>query len=111
MASRLSLKLPSLKVKQRSTSGKTVERVRGCCRGVASDRVEEDLAAVGGSSSSCIYLDADDDQSEESLPEPSLHKLAQESSIAGWNKVRPDLLKAMIDSSAMPSSQQLLMHK
>ena len=61
------------------------------------------LAAVGGSSSSCIYLDADDDHSEVSLPEPSLHKLAQESSIAGWNKVRPDLLKAMIDSSAMPA--------
>ena len=43
--------------------------------------VSVDLAAVGGSNSSCIYLDADDDHSEVSLPEPSLHiKL---SSIAG----------------------------
>ena len=69
MASRLSLKLPSLKVTQRSTSGKTVERVipRGCFGGVACDRVEEDFATVGGSSSSCIYLDADYDYSEVSL--------------------------------------------
>ena len=110
MASRLSLKLPSLKVTQRSTSGKTVKRVipRGCFGGVACDRVEEDLAAVGGgASSSYIYLDADDDHSEVSLPEPSRHKIAQESSIAGWrNKFRPDLLKAMIESSAMLSSQK-----
>ena len=46
--------------------------------------VSVDLAAVGGSNSSCIYLDADDDHSEVSLPEPSLHIIAQElSSIAG----------------------------
>ena len=61
---------------------------------------------MGGSSSSCIYLDADDDHSEVFLPEPSLHKIVQDSAIAGWNKVCPDLFKATIESSAMPSSQQ-----
>ena len=35
-----------------------------------------------------------------------LYKVVQESSIARWSKVRPDLLKAMIESSAMPSSQK-----
>ena len=37
--------------------------------------------------------------------EPSLHKIAQEAVIASWNKIHPDLLRAVIESSAMPPNQ------
>ena len=37
--------------------------------------------------------------------EPSLHKIAQEAAIASWNKIHPDLLRAVIESSAMSPNQ------
>ena len=124
MASRKKMKLPPLKVKQRSTSGKTVQRVipRGILgpvgdrvdtnlgtvegpRSAVGDRVDTNLGTVEGPRSG-IHWDSDEHSiPADSLPEPSLHKITQESAIAGWNKVRPDLLRVVIETSAVPSAQ------
>ena len=49
--------------------------------------------------------DVDNGLLNNSLPEPSLHKISQESAIAGWNQIRQDLLKVVIETSCIPLAQ------
>ena len=103
------MKLPSLKVKLRPTQGSTIERVipRGvfphsntCAQTVPPEALPVDFSTDGEKDVGCLI-----DHMSEPF-EPSLHKIAQESSIAGWNRIRHDLLNMVIESSAMPENQQ-----
>lgn len=112
MAARLKLKLPALKVTQRSTTGETVRRdiPRGCISSIHSD----DNSSLVETSDNIGVQEAtegaiDDDSTYVTLDEPSLHKISQEASVASWNKIRPAILRAAIESSAMPPNEQCCM--
>ena len=107
---RLKLKLPSLRVVQRSTSGEVTHRLvpRGSgsqCEPSSSrtpthSRSDEEFE--GGDEAGGM-MDFDD-SAYHTAPsdEPSLHHIAQKAATASWKKLRPDLLKAVIEGNAMP---------
>lgn len=116
MAWRMKLKLPSMKVTQRSTSGEVVHRIvpRGC----SSQEKSEDC---GGNflTGTAGCGDAGDDQelgtgdswnplSHLSAREPSLHEIVQKAAVSAWKEIRPALLKASIECSAMPPHQRCI---
>lgn len=102
MSSNKRLKLLPFKVTQRSTAGKTVHRLipRG------SVMASSDLHETTEESSPQLELDSfwstSYFENHEIPAQPSLHKIAQEASVASWNKVLPMILRAVIESSAMP---------
>ena len=104
-ASRLKLKLPPLKVVQRSTSGETAHRI--VPRGFVSQS-EEPGPSNDGKHDNDVgdYYGPDPFLDTESPSmEPSLHKIAQNSAAISWNKIRSNLLKAAIEGNAMPLDQ------
>lgn len=103
MAARLKLKLRTLKVTQRSTTGETVRREipRGCIGIHIQDpspvETSDDPAGSGFDVETTVYDDSSDPL------EPSLHRISQEAAAASWNKIRPAILRAAIENSAMPN--------
>ena len=125
MAARLKLKLPSLRVTQRSTTGEINRRLipRGCtaiqnepsdlCHDADKEAsVEPSQSAESGNAFDAgIGLDANDVSVPLLTPtiEPSLHVLAQKAAIASWSKLRPDMLKTAIECNAMPLKQKCIL--
>lgn len=126
MASRLKLRLPSLRVTQRSTTGEVNHRLipRGCTSQAVQTTDEShplcDNDGVDGKGDSVMDknkpVELPDQQfgvvgmdsgtlSTSINDEPSLHVLAQKASIASWNKLRPIMLKTAIECNAMPLNQ------
>ena len=94
-----------MKVTQRSTTGETVRREipRGCIGGETSqDRSSCDSNSFPLHEQEFDFSGHMDDTSSF---EPSLHRIAQEAAVTNWNTVRPAILKAAIESSALPSNQ------
>ena len=127
MAARLKLKLPSLRVTQRSTTGEINHRLipRGCtaiqnepsdlCHDADKEASVEpnpnQSAESGNAFDAGIGLDANDVSVPLLTPtiEPSLHVLAQKAAIASWSKLRPDMLKTAIECNAMPLKQKCIL--
>lgn len=115
----MKFKLPTLSVTQRSTAGEVTHRTipRGCTvpqcdssnQSPDSDGVA-DGDPLNDSGNGGAYFSLSDasgvgkeEQSAASLP--SLHEIAQKSSTESWRKIRPTLLRAAIESNAMPPNQ------
>ena len=111
MANRLKLKLPTLLVTQRSTTGEVSQRriPRGCVQGSPGVSHPSHPGPDDGYQPSDEYggdhltSDVGGGMGVENLP--SLHCIAQRSAVESWDKVRPHLLRAAIESSAMPPDQ------
>ena len=103
MAKRLKAKLPMLSVTQRSTAGEVSHRriPRGC--------VQQELkpSADSGALDTDDWPQLNDSYGEQQVASelPSLHSIAQRSAVELWEKIRPSLLQAAIESSAMPPNQ------
>ena len=106
----LNLKLPSLKVKQHSSSGQVQKRVvyrqalstpwqiskNNDCSQSTSEPVEPSID---------FHLLSDDKFDEGCSEGPSLHKLQREANASAWEEVRAKLLHAVVESEAMPLNQ------
>ena len=114
MACRMRLKLPSFQVTQRIGTGSTVRR--NLPRGRKDDCVEDEQLSSGGevgssdlTSSTGFFPTSFDTVTEDigcsSQPKVSLHAIKQEAATAAWTQVRPALLKAAVECSAMPAAQ------
>ena len=126
MAARLKLKLPSLRVTQRSTTGVVSHRLipRGrtsiqnepsdLCHSDAEDceraSIESGLSAESDNALDGLDLDTSHVSGSLSTPmnEHSLHVLAQKAAIASWNNIRPDMLKTAIEGNALPLKQKCI---
>ena len=104
------LKLPSFQVTQRTGTGSTVRR--NLPRGRKGDCVGDEQLSPGGEvgSSDLTTLTSFDTVTEHiqdcsSQPEVSLHAIKQKAATAAWTQVRPALLKAAVECSAMPVAQ------
>ena len=114
MAWRMRLKLPSFQVTQRIGTGSTVRR--NLPRGRKGDCVGDEQLSSGGEVESSDLTTTDffstsfdtvteDIQGCSSQPEVSLHAIKQKAATAAWIQVRPALLKAAVECSAMPVTQ------
>ena len=114
MAWRMRLKLPSFQVTQRTGTGSTVRR--NLPRGRKDDCVEDEQLSSGGEVGSSDLTSSTDffptsfdtvteDKGCSSQPEVSLHAIKQKAATAAWTQVRPALLKAAVECSAMPVAQ------
>ena len=120
MALRMRSKLPAFNVTQRSKAG--VVR-----RSVPRGRKDDDNAAActGDRFSGVEEEDASDPKSDFSFtstfepsgaitgetsgqPDVSLHAIKQKASTAAWGQVRSALLKAVVESNAMPEGQRCI---
>jgi len=100
------MKLPVLKVTQRSTTGETVRRdiPRGC---IGSDAIasQNENSSCFGDEYDAFSVEQPDSVDNAELFDPSLHKITQEAAVANWNAIRPAILRAAIESSAMHANQ------
>ena len=114
MAWRMRLKLPSFQVTQRTGTGSTVRR--NLPRGRKGNCVGDEQLSSGGEVGSSDLTTTDfspmsigtvteDIQDCSSQPEVSLHAIKQKAATAAWTHVRPALLKAAVECSAMPVAQ------
>ncbi len=97
MAQHISLKLPALKLRKRDTSG-------SCQR--------QDIYPVSSATSASEIQDEDNDPelyldagTSDDTEGPSLYKIQQESSVAEWNEIRDKLVRAVVETNAMPLEQ------
>lgn len=120
MALRMKLKLPSLCVTQISTAGEVTHRTipRGCIQQGESELLDSEDGprpndgvprVIDG-----VHPNDGDQQAASNVSGgfdnlPSLHEIARKSAIESWRKVRPSLLQAAIENSAMPPSQACMM--
>lgn len=121
MANQMRMKLPSLKLTQRSTQGKVRHRTvprgmtsssarsPGCADDAekSSQTSPESPGEAGsveksddGESPMLIIDDFDQDHSG-----PSLHSIKQKAATAAWEKNRVSMLKTFIECNSMPSNQ------
>lgn len=105
------MKLPSLKVSQRSTSGEVV--VRSIPRSFTCpekfgghNQVMEDK----DSGDYCDDYENYDDMIPD-LPPPSLHHIAQKAASAAWKGIRSSLLKTSVEMHAMLPNQMCIVCK
>ena len=120
MAWQRKLKLPSLKVVQRSTSGKVVYRQvpRGSTSTQAvknPDEPEQWTPTVeghrdheGAHEEHChheLHTVFMDDSTAGIKSEPSLYEITRKAMTEVWKEIRPSLLKATVESSAMHPDQ------
>ena len=119
MAWRMKLKLPKFKVTQRE-SGSSAKSIVNIPRG-RSALSTEDTATVSNVSDSSegelaedMVLSAEPPPNEfEPTPEagafnkhqPSLHEIKQAANVESWGKIRNNILKAVVECSAMPHEQ------
>jgi len=113
------LKLPTFKVTQRTGTGSAVRRnlPRGRRDDISSDVCAgaAQLSSDGEEGSSDLttstdFLSGSLDIMTGSIegcsqPEVSLHAIKQKAATSAWNQVRPALLKAAVEFSAMPMAQ------
>lgn len=110
------MRLPSLKLTQRSTCGAV--RHRTVPRGVVGSMDSEECSS--GSNDSAPGSDVDEvndydndhdlntmlaDSDHQELNEPSLHYIKQKAAVAAWEQNRLSMLKACIECNAMPNDQ------
>ena len=115
MAAQMKLKLPSLRVTQRSTTDEVVHRLipRGCTSQCEKYDEEPSLDSVSNDGDSVTEFDGMDEFDTSSpnpnltipVDEPSLHLLAQKAAVASWKMMRPAILRVAIESNAMPPNQ------
>ena len=107
-------KLPSFKVTQKVRGGRTVHRTvpRG---GVIQDAHDRDSST---SKADAVMEDGDDQPTEviESTVDVdhvgadiSLHAIREQASARAWQEIRPQLLRAAVEASAMPQTQVCIM--
>ena len=122
MAWRMKVKLPTLKVTQRSCSGPTVYRNIPKGRSTASTSLVQDTSGPEAEESECQYETSDDlFSSEPMLSETalgcsdvtgqnvSLHAVKEQASASAWAQIRSLLRTAAVECSAMPTNQSCIM--
>ena len=102
MARHLQLKLPALKLTQRSASGSWQKKdiLRGDSSGGGTHLHEHDTSISKESDVLDFEYGGGDD-----CEGPSLYEIQQRSSVAAWEKLRPMMLSAIVESSGMPPGQ------
>ena len=119
MAKRLKLKLPSLTVTQRSTSGKISHRVVPRMCGMQDeadesfnnqeDDIDHDDCETDDVTTHAVHEFSGPtlapEMSSAPRPLPSMHEISQKASVAAWNKVQNDLLRTAVENSGMPVNQ------
>ena len=113
MAWRMRVKLPALKVTKRTKEGVvrcSLPRGRGLTESTA-DAGAASLPAHLDCDERAAIVDAGDVGVDMAKTQPanasevSLHYVKQKAATAAWNQVRPALLRAAIEESAMPAGQ------
>ena len=107
MASYMKGKLPTFKVTQRLRGGLTVHRSVPRGRGApapshpdcVSDSNAEEMSDVDCDGPAMLESTVDVDK------DVSLHAVKQQASATAWGEIRPLLLRAAVESSAMPAMQ------
>ena len=124
MATQMRMKLPSLKLTQRSTRGvvrhRTVPRGMTSCYSASpseetrSQTSESPEASIEDSDATSLVDDGESpmlnfDDCDQDLGGPSLHSIKQKAATAAWEKNRVSILKTIIECNAMPSNQTCIM--
>ncbi|CAI8006841.1 hypothetical protein GBAR_LOCUS4927 [Geodia barretti] len=121
MAWRMKVRLPRLKVTQRSTSSPAtkVPRGRRGGGGVAISAEEEASEAPSGSEMrhdevrdedhAVVFSDVYHDHDVVREPSPTLHEINEAANATSWKNIRSELLRAITESFAMPLGKKCCM--
>ena len=100
MADHRRFRLPSLKVTVRDTTGKSERKiVHPQVVLPSSYTVKSDMETVSMEPATF------EGSSEDFIEGPSLHSIQKEANAEAWKKIRPRMLKAIVENEAMPTNQ------
>ena len=115
----MKLRLPSLKVTQRSTSNPAVKMIvprgrrGGAGMAISAEEASEDPCGAGDDRGNegenavfPVFSDGHDGVRE---PSPTLHEINEASNAISWKNIRSELLRAITESFAMPVDQNCCM--
>ena len=110
MAFHKHLKLPPYRLTKRCGAETQKESIHRGCSSPHARGSPVEPGAMGGEelSSSNVFTDIsfpEPDTDSQSFSEPTLHELQSKASIAGWNKLRKQMILTAVGASAMPFNQ------
>ena len=113
MAKHIQLKLPSFRVTVRPTSGPVQKKI---IHRSATSQVSQKLDSIEPGSASSPkplesdyqHCDAEPHEDDDFTEGSSLHRIQKKANASAWEKIRPSLLKAVVESEAMPPYQECI---